>query len=104
MLTSVQLLLLGSRNAASQNRQLLKRTNCTHILYAAEMSPMCEELQSVTSGLSCRMCPSFEELLAASIKVYSYTKKFDEAVNDPVLVLHSSGTSGEELLAVEVVF
>jgi len=45
------------------------------------------------------MCPSFEELLAADIKVYPYTKKFNEVANDPVLVLHSSGTTGEELLA-----
>jgi len=60
---------------------------------------MGENLQSATHGLSCRMCPSFEELLAADIKVYPYTKKFNEVANDPVLVLHSSGTTGEELLA-----
>ena len=40
--------------------------------------------------------PSLSQLLAEDeVPSYPFTKTFDEAKNDPVLVLHTSGSTGQ---------
>jgi len=40
--------------------------------------------------------PSLSQLLAEDeVPPYPFTKSFDEAKNDPVLVLHTSGSTGQ---------
>ena len=42
--------------------------------------------------------PSFLEMLESNPEHYPYEKGFDEARDDPILVLHSSGSPGKFLL------
>lgn len=95
-----QLLLLGTRNAVLQNRQLLYRTKCTRMLYADRMASEIEGLQTDAQELSCHRYQSFQEILAAKSAVFPWTKTFQEARDDPVLILHSSGTTGKQIARV----
>ena len=37
----------------------------------------------------------FDEWVSASTKSYEYIKSFEEAIDDPIIVLHSSGSTGD---------
>ncbi|MCJ1280743.1 hypothetical protein MMC26_000060 [Xylographa opegraphella] len=64
------------RNPVQMNMSLLEQTKCTKFLYATEMSEKVHDLQAGCS------------------KHYSYEATFPEARWDPVLILHSSGSTG----------
>ena len=48
-------------------------------------------------GLQCVQIPTLDDLLRHDRlePYFPYNKSFDEAKNDPVLILHSSGSTGK---------
>ncbi|KAH9902315.1 acetyl-CoA synthetase-like protein [Xylariomycetidae sp. FL2044] len=80
-------------NSLSVHLELMEKTECTALFSAAgaqvggilERRPMPHAI-----------IPELDDLLGSGeeAKPYPYTKTFEEAANDPYLVVHSSGTTG----------
>ncbi|KUI73725.1 Long-chain-fatty-acid--CoA ligase [Cytospora mali] len=82
------------RNAATVNAGLLEQTKCSKIIYGAEVKPLADQLCALT-GASALQVPSMDDLIAAEPREYTYSRKnFEDAKNDQILVLHSSGSTG----------
>ncbi|ROW07947.1 hypothetical protein VMCG_03404 [Cytospora schulzeri] len=82
------------RNAATVNTGLLEQTKCSKIICAAEAKPLADQLCKLT-GASALQVPPLDDLLAAEPREYEYSRKaFEDAKNVPILILHSSGSTG----------
>lgn len=92
--TGYKLLLPSPRNPPSTNLSLMNQTGSTKVLYAAELAPLVKSLQSVAPSVSTDAIPSFQEMLESNPEPYPYEKSFEEARGDPIVVLHSSGSTG----------
>ncbi|KAK7744112.1 putative NRPS-like protein biosynthetic cluster [Cytospora paraplurivora] len=89
------------RNQVVQNEGMIVRTGCRALFYAEEMAPVAEALRgSQLPGVVIRSVPSLDELLLApeDTKLYPYERTFDEARDEPCLILHSSGSTGDPKL------
>jgi hypothetical protein len=74
---------------------LMEQTDCSKLLHAAEVAPILQRM-GVASSLRLEVIPTFEEMLNSRPVSYPYTKSFEDAQNDPVVVLHSSGSTGND--------
>lgn len=75
----------------------MNATGSNKVLYAAELSPWTKPLQTMAPSAKFEAVPFFQEMLDGdgSTAPYPYGKNFDEARNDPIIVLHSSGSTGK---------
>ncbi|OTB05366.1 hypothetical protein M426DRAFT_319902 [Hypoxylon sp. CI-4A] len=89
-----KLLVPSPRNPPSTNAWLMKETGSTKLLYTPELAPLIKPLQSLAPSVDSYAVPSFQEMLDSNAEPYPYMKSFDEARNDPIVVLHSSGSTG----------
>ncbi|KAI0435840.1 hypothetical protein F4803DRAFT_573631 [Xylaria telfairii] len=89
-----KLLLPSPRNPPATNVSLMDQTTCTTLLYAVEVEPMVKPFQEMRPNLRMEAIPSFDEMINSSPAEFPYLKSFDEACNDPVVVLQSSGSTG----------
>ncbi|KAK2839260.1 putative NRPS-like protein biosynthetic cluster [Arthroderma sp. PD_2] len=89
-------LFLSPKDNAKGALSILDRTNCNIWVNASEVSPeplVDEVLQQ--RPMTVLQLPILEELLdAETTEPFSYTKSFDEAVNEPFCFLHTSGSTG----------
>ena len=83
-----------------QNIRLLQLSNCTKIFYASEVRPIVQQLQSNVSTLQAYPLERLDHWTETHTKSYPFTKNFEESKWDPILVLHSSGTTGPPKLIV----
>lgn len=81
------------------NISLLKETGCNKIFYAQESSLQIQALKADFNELESFTVEGFEDMLRGQSKPYPYEVTFAEARWDPVLVLHSSGSTGKSLLS-----
>jgi acyl-coenzyme A synthetase/AMP-(fatty) acid ligase len=72
-------------------------TQSTKVLYSPEVTPLVKALNGVRpeGSFVSEAIPSLLEMLESSPEHYPYHKTFDEARDDPVVVLHSSGSTGK---------
>ena len=89
-----KLLFLSPRNPASTNTSLLRQTQCTRILYSAEMTSLVTRLEADTEDLKVIHVSPLEEMVQQESRPYPYYDLFEEVKRKPVLVLHSSGSTG----------
>jgi acyl-coenzyme A synthetase/AMP-(fatty) acid ligase len=97
MKTGHPLLLASPRNAIVNNVSLLSAANCNIMFYSGGSSPLKAhviDLQHAISGLRIHEIPSMEQMMAVKSDHYPYNKTFEEAKSDTVLVLHTSGSTG----------
>ena len=72
----------------------MRSTGCSKLLFAREVGPLVEQMNQ-EAQLQTVEIPSFQELFAMDAPASSRgVKSFDEVKNDPVLILHSSGSTG----------
>lgn len=74
---------------------LLDQTSCSKMLYAEEVTATVDLLRAMDSKLSCTKIGSIDSILSTDSQHYPYRKQFNEAIHDPVVVLHSSGSTGK---------
>ncbi|KAI0837983.1 acetyl-CoA synthetase-like protein [Hypoxylon sp. FL0890] len=89
-----KLLLPSPRNPPSMNLSLMNRTESTKLLYAAEATPIIKPLLTLSPTLHDVAIPAFDDMLNSTPDHYPYNKEFDKAINEPLVVLHSSGSTG----------
>ncbi|KAI0854529.1 hypothetical protein F4860DRAFT_112179 [Xylaria cubensis] len=89
-----KLLLPSPRNPPSTNASLMEQTRSTKLLHAAEVKPIVRQLNDIVPFLHVATVPSFDEMVTSNPSRYPFSKSFDECRDDPVVVLHSSGSTG----------
>lgn len=72
----------------------MEQTKSSKLLHAAEIGPIVKALFSEKDDLRPLEIPSFQELLDSNPAPFAYTYSFHEAKNNPIVVLHSSGSTG----------
>ncbi|MCJ1352224.1 MAG: hypothetical protein MMC33_002208 [Icmadophila ericetorum] len=89
-----KLLAPSPRNTQWMNSALLDQTDCVKILIPEDASSVTPKLPSERDDLVLVNVPSFGELLKQDAKHYRFDKTWNDGKWDPVLILHSSGTTG----------
>jgi hypothetical protein len=90
-----EVLLPSPRNPPSTNLSLMHQTNCAIILHASEVLPVVKGLVASSPGLHCAEIPTFQDMLDSQSPAYTFYKNFTGAQNEPIVVLHSSGSTGK---------
>ncbi|KAK0615462.1 Non-canonical non-ribosomal peptide synthetase FUB8, partial [Lasiodiplodia hormozganensis] len=89
-------LFISPLNSFEASKSILEATKCQRIFYAPPMGQIAKNLQCIATSdtLDVVQIGSLDECLAAESKPYPYEKTFEEAKWDPVVVIHTSGTTG----------
>ncbi|KAG9238584.1 hypothetical protein BJ875DRAFT_480250 [Amylocarpus encephaloides] len=87
-----KLLLASPRNQLSSLRSLICSLDPKAILSADLDSAFATRIQKARP-IPELLVPGVEEILSQSFPVYAYNKTFEEAKMDPILILHTSGTT-----------
>lgn len=90
--TGHKVLFSSHMNSRAGHLSLMEKTNVKFMLVASGV-----EVDDILAQRSMEhvVIPELDELLAADqIRVYPYIKTFDEAKNDPYLIVHTSGSTG----------
>lgn len=103
MLTWTKARFVSPRNTVAQNVVLLSSTDCKKFLHVTEFGSKVVELQIEIPNLMAEVVPALDHWLEAYTKPYPYFKTYKDAKWDPILVLHSSGSTGENDFARRVV-
>jgi acyl-coenzyme A synthetase/AMP-(fatty) acid ligase/acyl carrier protein len=90
----LKVFLPSPRNPPAVNASLLEQTQCTKLVYSPEMAPMVQKLQESVSSLHCLQFAALDELLTAQSLSVPYPLNLDQVRRDPILILHSSGSTG----------
>ena len=77
------------------NISLLEQTKCSKFLYSNEVSQKVHALQTEKKDLQIFAVQSLGDMVLEYNKHYPYEVKFSDVRWDPVLILHSSGSTGE---------
>jgi len=93
LIAIIQILLPSIRNSVSGNVSLLKETKCTKFFCSTEMTSKVDDLKKEV-GLESFTLPTFDEMLEERTGYYPYEVTFAEADTDPILICHTSGSTG----------
>lgn len=94
MKTSHQILIPGTRNALANTVSLMEVTGTKTLFWSGDMKDQAQAIQTRIPGLTIQEIPSLEEMYSTPSAEYPYTKTFDEAKNDPIIIAHTSGSTG----------
>ncbi|KAI0111253.1 acetyl-CoA synthetase-like protein [Nemania sp. FL0031] len=89
-----KMLLSSPRNNLDGHLNVLEKSDCQIFLSASDSNT---DVQPILARRQMRTLtvPILDELLDHSpVKIYPYTKSFDDACHDPCLVLHTTGSTG----------
>ncbi|KAI1377877.1 acetyl-CoA synthetase-like protein [Hypoxylon crocopeplum] len=89
-----KLLLPSPRNPPLVNISLMEQTGSTTLLYVSEVAPIVKQMKDHQESLISQIVPSFDEMMNSNPEYFPYRKTFDDARDDPIVVLHSSGSTG----------
>jgi hypothetical protein len=90
----VKAFLPSPRNSVLAQKSLLSRLECRFLLTTDPEPPFVAGILR-EYPIQVLHIPSLDDLLGSEdIPSYPYTKSFEEARNDPLYVLHSSGSTG----------
>ncbi|KAM0798210.1 hypothetical protein BDR22DRAFT_823561 [Usnea florida] len=90
-----KILFPSPKNPAATNACLLQQTSCKTLFYSREMEEVVKSISTAADqNLHCVAVPSFDEMIQAQSHDYPYMEKFEDVVDDPVVILHSSGSTG----------
>ncbi len=89
-----QLLIPSVRNSESGNLSLLNELNCSKLIHSPEFGARIDGLKQAKPGTQSWILPMLDELLTGQAKHFPYEKSWPEAQNDPVMIAHTSGSTG----------
>lgn len=90
------MLLMSPKNPPAQNASLMQQTECHHLFHSEEMAGIIKDIKSVAgSGVKFPLMQPFKHWVNAFTKPYPHSKSFEDAKWDPIIVAHSSGSTGE---------
>ncbi|KAI0482602.1 acetyl-CoA synthetase-like protein [Xylariaceae sp. FL0804] len=89
-----KLLIPSPRNPSATNVSLMSQTGSVKLLHSIEVAPLVKGIQELEPNIQAKAMPSFAEMMKSTPDHYPYEKTFEEARDEPVVVLHSSGSTG----------
>ncbi|KAK9442475.1 Male sterility, NAD-binding protein [Metarhizium brunneum] len=87
-------LFVSPRNSIEGQLSLFERTNCNHVWYAESFHLTVRTWLCERKMKSWSVPPLKEWLQASPSSPFPYTKTFEEARRDPLVALHTSGSTG----------
>ncbi|KAL8788720.1 MAG: hypothetical protein Q9213_001534 [Squamulea squamosa] len=82
------------RNTIQINNSLLDQTDCTKFFASPEVLPIAGSLAKERKGLVVLAVKALDDMLVDASEHYPYDKDYATARWDPMVVLHSSGSTG----------
>lgn len=94
--TGHQLMIPSVRNSQQQHLAVFSEASCRIVYYTPEMAAIVAQLKEAMPNLQAFEVPPLDSLLTAgaTAKHYPYTKKWVDARTDPIIIAHSSGSTG----------
>ena len=89
-----KVLLPSPRNPIATNISLMEQTQSSHIVHSKELTPLVDGICAAKTDLKRMAINSLDELLEAQTETFPFNLTFDQAVDQPIVVLHSSGSTG----------
>ncbi|KAK9459459.1 L-aminoadipate-semialdehyde dehydrogenase [Lipomyces oligophaga] len=90
-----KLLLASPRNFLEADLFLLSSTDCSTLFYSEERRHKAESIVSAEPNVRAFELPSLASLLdSTEVPIFPYNKTYADAVSDPIIVVHSSGSTG----------
>lgn len=93
--SSKKILLPSVRNSSANNVFLLQETSCKTVLCTEHQERVARELQEHID-VQILVVPSWNQMISGLPESYPYTKTWEEARDDQIIVLHTSGSTGIE--------
>lgn len=92
----VKILLPSLRNTNEAQQILFERTGCRLIIYAAEVEKSLQSLFEFVPEMRKTLAPGYDSIMDDTTTVTHYPARevSDEKYHDPILLLHTSGSSG----------
>ena len=90
----MQILLVSPRNSLQGQQSLLEKTRCSKFLFSEEMQDLAQTLKDQNHSLNIVQVPDLTEAIDTHTSVDPYPGNFSEDENEPVMVLHTSGSTG----------
>lgn len=87
-------LLPSARNSIQGNISLLHETKCSKVFYSADMATKVEEWKQGKPDVQLYPMESLKTLVSSTAEHYAYDKTFADAIQDPILLCHTSGSTG----------
>ena len=75
----------------------MKQTESTTLFHAAEITPIVQRIRKNMGSVRVESIPAFSTMMESSPDHYPFHKDFEQARNDPIVVLHSSGSTGKTI-------
>ena len=76
------------------NVLLMEQTQSTKIVYAEEMTPVVNALSQLVSGTKIVAIETLSDLLEVDVPLFPFRPRLEEALGQPIVILHSSGSTG----------
>ena len=74
----------------------MEQTRCSTLLISSDMAAVARHIITTShQSLDFMVIPTFEEMMESTPAPFLYSKDFESAKNDPILVLHTSGSTGK---------
>ncbi|KAI9702667.1 MAG: putative NRPS-like protein biosynthetic cluster [Bogoriella megaspora] len=92
-----KVLFISPRNALHQNVSLLEQTECSKLLHSPEFGLLADSIKQARLEAAVTITDVIAPLdhwIEKYTKPFPFQKTFEEAANDPLVVLHSSGSTG----------
>ncbi|KAK8122959.1 NRPS-like enzyme [Apiospora sp. TS-2023a] len=87
------LFLTSPRNSAEAHRSLFESLNCKTLLTPAPIPPAAHPILEAVAPRHLTI-PSVDELLQTVSPPYEYWKTLEEGMQDPIMTIHTSGSTG----------
>lgn len=84
------------RNSLSQHLAVFEEAKCNKVFYTWEMESRIKELKEAIPGLVAVEVPQLGDLISSESKHYDYQRTWLEGRTDPILIAHSSGSTGKK--------
>jgi len=92
--TSRPMLLPSTSNALPNTISLLSDVGTKTLFYTSSISTQAHALQNLVPDLTIHEIPTLNQMLITPTTPYPYTKTYDEAKNDQIIIVHTSGSTG----------
>lgn len=86
------------RNALSQHLSVFEAAACDKVFYTVEMEQTVIALKQANPSIQSVLVPSLDELINTPSEHYEYNRTWAEGRTDPIIIAHSSGSTGRTRL------
>lgn len=76
------------------NASLLEQTQCRHFLYSKEIENLVTPLLEHKSDLNLHVVETLDDMIRPETQHFAWDKDYNAVKWDPIVILHSSGSTG----------